>query len=291
MRATGLQPPTDRSAHVLQSMMPAKASATLAGFADWSAFRDPTTDQNYVGSCASNAVPYACAQTLAIKGQPLGYPPSVREPYASTLAMVRALEHPGLDARTLVARYGLLDTGSQLLDVVAAVERYGLPRMGPKVVVDYGEVNCDCGPANFDDEPTHDRVVEGRKRLIAGCYRITGTPARRLDTAAACLEAGIVLAVGGYIIKRQYQDWRLDMPPIGAQDLDDTDGGGHARRIDVYGWFDAWGNRATPHSAGAVRLWREVGSWGPWGDNGCCWVTDDLVAQQWEIIACDASLV
>ncbi len=283
MRPRGLLEPTGRSAHVLADVFPAKAStAKLRGHADLSTARPRITDQ-LVGSCASNAVPQACAQTLAYAGKLIGFEPSVADAYRATLALRRAAEHPLLDAAALEALFPLTDTGSQLLDVVAAVERYGLGPMGTPPVEG---VYTDCDLASLAHGPTHASTWRGRRRLVAGCY-----PLDALDDVAACLEAGIVVAIGGFVSVADFEAWTPEHAPIGVQHP--GPGGGHATRLDGYAWVDAiTGRPAAPGAPGALRVWRGVNSWGErWGDRGCYWCTDAFVAGMWERYACDARLV
>jgi len=286
----GLLEPTGRSSHVLRAAtLPSKA---FRGWVDLGQYRDPITYQ-WEGNCASNAVPLSCSQTLRAKGIEVPWTPSIRETYAVTLARLRAQDHPTLDVRTLMTRYPLVDTGSELLDVVDTVQLVGLCAMGAL----FGGEFTDDGPV--PSEPSHGAVREQLRNLMVGCREVVS-----LNDVQAALESGVTCPTGGWV-DDSFIGWTREQPPVGAQDRNRS-GGGHAVRAEAVGrvgpdgcvteWAVVDGidwSRVQIVAPPGTRVWRVVNSWGrdSYGLGGCAIVGDAFLADRWEKYACDVEVV
>lgn len=231
-------------------------------------------DQNGVGACVMCGVPYAAATTLAANGTPLPFRPSVWGGYATALGLERARSHP---VGKLPA---LRDTGLELATGVRAISQWGVTAMGPLREYNGEIVDCDCTPGNFDDEVDLDTLIEARHKLIVGAYEITATG--DIDKAIQrSIASRRAVAQGGFISDSFFR-YGPGSDPIGAQDFNDPDGGGHCTYITKY--------KRPP--VGDTLYWIR-NSWlkRAWGINGCAWVTSKFVQQMWSMWTLDVRLV
>lgn len=250
-----------------------RLGATPRGYADLTQFAPAILDQNWVGSCVMNGVPCAAATTLAAAGTPLGFTPSVRDGYRMALASDRAQDYPLTPVLQLPP---LVDRGTQILTGTTVMSRWGVTAMGPNVVVGGRMRNNDCDPHNACGEPDLPTIIKAGRKLIVGAYELDLGMAVERETQLA-LDAGHAVAIGGWVDTRTFEPYRAWHLPIGAQDFNDPNGGGHCTYIVGY----------LTDPAG-VTLYRLRNSWGEeWGDEGCAWVTGAFLRQMWEAFALD----
>ena len=230
---------------------------SLVGHADLSEHESPLSDQFSVSRCVAHGVSGAVYTTLAARGEPLGFVPDVDLLYGLCLRVDRAIDFPLLRYRDLPA---LRDQGTRLATGVDVISRYGLaPAVGESI-------------RTFDPKLRRGlaQSIAAARRVLIGAYAVGS-----LADSALALERARSLAIGGYWSSEIF-DRKPDARPIGAQRLDDPDGGGHC--VELLGY------RTTRTG----REWLIKNSWGTgWGQGGFAWATDAFLRQQWSVYVLD----
>jgi len=228
-------------------------------------------DQNFAGSCVPSAVGPAVYTALAVAGDPLPFVPGVLEPYKVMRAGDRADDNPFTDVMDLPA---LRDVGTRILSAVEAIGKWGIGPMGPWVKIGGVQYASDCGPANVNGEPDFEALQKAGQTLIVGPYQLTSGKLSVVE-AQLSIDAGYPVVLGGWVDTITFDPYRKGSPPIGAQDKDDTRGGGHA--IWVFGYYTLPSGRV---------VFRVLNSWSEeWGDLGEAEVTEDFIEDRWESYA------
>lgn len=212
-------------------------------------------DQNSVGSCVACTFAAGIVTALSVRGTPLPWIPSVAALYTTCLALDR------LDASTMI-----VDAGTQLLTAAEAVSEWGVVEMGKPVSVGGYVRECDCGPDQVRG-PDFLQLKRQAHRLVLGAHVISS-----LDDCRLSLDNGYPVATGGWV-SSEFCDYLATSAPIGQQDPDDPDGGGHA--VLVYGYEDL---------PGGETAWFGLNSWGTsYGKAGRFIAGNRFMQQRWEL--------
>lgn len=167
-----------------------------------------------------------CVTTaFAAAGRPLGFVVSPAELYRNGRAVDR-VPHP--DGRF----DALVDEGAFTSSVTRAMQTYGVRPIGPMATD--GRFS-DADPATINDEPTlADVEVERRKvplgeRAIVDCS--TGRDvAAVIEDIRTAIGAGYPVGFGAFVDTR-FMNWTPAAGPMGACNVNDPNGGGHAISI------------------------------------------------------------
>lgn len=265
-RAFGLR--RDDNTRLRRQFASLRLLSTPTGFADLEPHSPPIMDQNHVGSCVAHAVPAASITTMRAQGNTLGFElHSPRWAYSTALCLDRSDDNPSTPIGRLPP---LRDVGTMVLTVVDVERHWGVIPMGPCVEVDGAVVNSDCSLGNYSREPDLLELSLASRKLLVGAYQIPLGQGLELATQLT-LDAGIAVAIGGWVDSKTFLPHRSDSPPIGKQDPWDVDGGAHCTYLVGYREIN-----------GSV-VYRLRNSWGTsWGDKGCAWVTGAFLRSCWE---------
>jgi len=256
-----------------------KLGVEPSGGADLSKYLPEVLDQNLVGSCVMNGVPVAAYTTLAYKGTPLPFVPSVKTGYQLALRLDRAYDNPGKPVEKMPA---LVDVGTQLLTGAVVLGRYGVQAMGPRVIVQGEERNSDCDPKGAVDPDGIDfeDIEESSTRLIVGAYELVPSSPTFERDAMLALDAGHTVALGNWV-SSSFELYGANSAPIGEQDFFDPYGGGHCTFLHKY-----------IRDATSTTIWDGTNSWGTkWGRKGRYQCKTSFLKQAWSAFVMDVKVV
>jgi hypothetical protein len=219
-------------------------------------------DQGPTETCYAHAKAAAVATALSFAGTPLPWVPSPLKLSRIIRAIARAEQTPA--GRTMPA---LVDNGATDADTFAA-DRYGLSPMGP---LSTDGRYSDATPENVNIDPNLATAEEGVEHTIVGPYAIDPQGPSADDVIRAAIMSGFPVWTAGFADAAE-MDATATSAPLGAPNLNDPDGGGHATFID--GWETA---------SGAILYWKR-GSWGPgYARSGRVLVTTAWRAAAWSL--------
>jgi len=250
----------------------AKLADTPVGFKDMDSVTPPVINQNRVGSCALSATLLAMQTALAAQGDPLGFDPSVRDGYSMALGLDRAEAEPFTPQDELAP---LVDVGTSLYTAVEVIRSWGVARRGRTIKFDGEDTGTDCGEENATDEPGLLSVEQASESLIIGAYPLTATGDNLDKQIQLSLDANATVVLGGFVDYAHFLSHFAGDPPIGAQDLSDPWGGGHATFLNGY--------KLDPVLGWLYRIQNSHGK--TWGYGGRSWVTSAFVRQMWQVMA------
>jgi len=184
-------------------------------FSDLTEFCPDVMDQGFVGACTAHAVSDAAVTSFAKSGLPLGFVPSQRDLYALSRSIERA--RLGLPPRTTP----LSDGGAYPVDVMAAIERWGLRSMGPRIDGRFSDV----GEENVNGE-VHLGDLEADAAHRIESHAILGGPHIAEDV---CSALKMYACPTGFFVDTAFEEWIVERDGfIGApKNPYDPFGGGH----------------------------------------------------------------
>jgi len=201
-------------------------------------FSGDVYDQGGVGSCAAHAGAGALVESHAAAGKPLRFMPSMDGLYRATLSLMRGAGE---------FRGALDDYGSDMAYLLQAIGLVGVKPMGSRVEGRFS----DCSLDSVRRELTLSEMERDGQHLEIGAYELP----RTIDAICQAIAGGYCVVVGTFV-DMAFEDWAPGKPPVGAPDLSDPNGGGHAIRVPGYetvngervlvacnSWSTSWGDR------------------------------------------------
>jgi hypothetical protein len=184
-------------------------------FSDLTEFGPQTMDQGSVGACTAHAVGDASVTSFAKAGLPLGFVPSQRDLYALSRSIERA--RLGLPPRTTP----LSDGGAYPVDVMVAIENWGLRPMGPSIDGRFSDV----GVKNVNQEVLLGDMEKDALHRVES-HAILGGPHIAEDVCSALKSYA---CPAGIFVDTAFEEWIVERDGlIGApKNPYDPDGGGH----------------------------------------------------------------
>jgi len=242
-------------------------SATLVACAP------PVMDQRQSNSCTGHGGSGGAYTACAAKGNPLPFVPSQRGVYGDARCEERTMLSDGSLAP-------LKDEGATIADVIGALEKSGVRKMGPL----NGSAFSDVTAVNVNDPPTLAEDEESARDLLVGAYAIANGSNLGAHIADAIANHKAPVIIGVYV-DTAFEQWGENASPSkapldGAPDASDPNGGGHCMYIIGY----------RTESTGSLSF-QIRNSWGPdIGVHGDWWVTERwLAAALWEAYALDVT--
>ena len=210
---------------------------------------------------------FSAVTVLYIRRQTKGTPESLMSPlfFAQVVcAMQRGLTYPSGQMPPLIATGADLDTADSIFG------KWGASPFIGNGVTDVPQ-NTDKLGRPILPELDENTVQAAQSRLFTGPDDIT--PDGNIgDTAAACLEAGIPIWIGGPV----------DGPALSALQIGETEkaapnGDGHARALAGY--------KTVPVNGTKYRLFHIINSWGSdWCEDGCSWAEEEVLQCLWQAL-------
>lgn len=232
--------------------------AAATGDVDLRPWAPPVMDQGQTGACTGHEGSCCATTAFARAGRPLPFVVSPSELYRNGRRYDQVPRPDG-------SFFPLEDNGAYISSVTASMNTWGVTAI--KAPTADGRYS-DADTVTINDEPKLDdalaeaQVIPIGERAIADCS--TGRPVDAvLADIRAALAAGYPVGFGAFVAT-SFMNWDPSQGPIGAQDLADPQGGGHA--ITVLG--------ITGDSLIVRNSWGES-----WGDAGNCLVGPAFVAQ------------
>lgn len=165
----------------------------------------------------------------------------------------------------------ITDDGADPADVLTAAQTWGVcPRASSDV---YDARNSDAEPATVTRNPDLASVEASAQRVLVGVYAIE--TARDMQVALAVVSKAVTLAC---FVDTAFEEWHPAYGPIGAPNMGDPQGGGHA--LCVAGYSTA---------ADGSIVWNIQNSWGArWGDDGhiqcsAAWAAGTTCRYVWDV--------
>jgi hypothetical protein len=225
-------------------------------------------DQGDTGSCTGHGTACGIYTTC---GDKLGFVPSPDGIYRNARCVDRAAKHHS------GALPKLSDDGAFIDIVMRGITAYGIrPIDAPTSDGRYS----DCEPSSINDEEMlGDAEIEATTLLI-GEYAITATGALRIQQMRQALAAGYAITFGAFV-DMAFENWTPDLPPQGACDPNDPNGGGHCMCVIGY---------QTEVDGKTTFIVRN--SWGAtWGAGGNILVSEDFVATMEDVTVMHVTIV
>jgi len=217
-------------------------------------------DQGQHGACGGHGSAEGTYAAAKAHGLPLAFVPSPRGLYALARSIARARENPAGTLPTLT------DDGVEPRDVMAAIDKYGLMPITPEHVRDRDDPAprySDVDDTNVNSNVRVDEIVKEAGTKIPGATRIAVSP---LNIASSIASKSPVCF--GIFVDSDFCSY-AGGAPIGAQNQDDPDGGGHWMMLHSY-----------RTGADGKLIFTLRNSWGPsWGDTGDADVTEAFIVQ------------